>query len=354
MRSKHIFIFAGERSGDLQGSMIIEALNPDWPITAVAGPLMRKHPLTPIEPMESFQVMGACDIISHIPKLIRLFYKVKKHILDTKPDIVLLIDYQDFNLLLAKSLRRAGYKGKIAQVVCPTVWAWRKRRIDPLETYFDHLFCLFPFEPAFFPQKKLQVSYIGHPLIQKIEPLPEDLKKEPLILLFPGSRRKEVVRNLPIQLKAAKKFCEAHPEFQIAISLSQPDFPIESENALLFSSSENYTMMKRATLAIAKSGTINLELALHELPTVVTYQMSRFDYILGKYLLRIRLPHFCIVNYLLNERVFPEHYGIVKEEEVYQSLEKTFATKTSIAIKCKKLFPLFGDKKGAEEIVRAL
>jgi lipid-A-disaccharide synthase len=352
--NKSLFIFAGERSGDLQGAAILKALKSNYSISAVAGPLMREYPLFLIEPMESFQVMGAIDILFHIRKLLSLFYKVRKHILETKPDVVLLIDYQDFNLLLAKSLRKAGYKGKIGQVVCPTVWAWRKKRVRSLEENFDHLFCLFPFEPSLFPQKKLKVSYIGHPLLQIIPPLPQDVKREPLILLFPGSRRKEVERNLPLQLKAAEKFRQAHPEFNIAISVSNSDFHIKSENYILFPSSENYNMMKKGTLAIAKSGTINLELALHEVPTVVTYQMSRFDYLLGKYLLRIQLPHFCIVNYLLNHRLFPEHYGIVKEELVYIDLEKMFEAKTLKSAKCKELFTLFGNKKGAEEIVQSL
>lgn len=345
------FILVGEKSGDLQGEAIIRSLlekNPQMKISAVAGPLMRAHPIKTLEKMESLQVMGIVDVLSYIPTLIQLFRKINRAILQENPDVVILIDYAEFNLLLGKALKKAGYQGKIAQVVCPSVWAWRKGRMKTLERYFDHLFCLFPFEPPLFKETKLEATYIGHPLALTIQP--QERPQKPLLTLFPGSRKKEVERNLPIQLAIAKRFLEKHPEFTLAISSLQP---IQVPDAHLFPPSENREMMQKSTLAIAKSGTVNLELALYGVPTVVTYQMNRFDYFLVKHLFRIKLPHYCIVNILLNERVFPEHYGPrLDEEAIYQDLVNLPLEETSS--KCRKLFSLFEGKQGAKEIVEVL
>jgi lipid-A-disaccharide synthase len=348
-----IFLSVGEKSGDLLGASLLKALyhaHPSATVAAVAGPLMREHPLLLIEEMESFQVMGIVDILTHLPSLITLFYKVRKAILQLSPDTLIFIDYPEYHMLLAKSLRKSGYQGKIVQVVCPSVWAWRKNRMKTLETYFDHLFCLFPFEPALFSSKNLQVSYVGHPLADQI---PASLgEKEPLLSLFPGSRQGEIKRNLPLQLAVAKKFVLAHPEFQIAISTANDAVRAEclarGVDALFFPPTENQTMMKKSSFALAKSGTVNLELALHKVPTVVTYVMNWLDYILAKYVLRIKLPHLCIVNILLDRRLFPEHYGHnLSIEAVYQDLETLSPIND-------ELRSLFGNKKSAEEIVAIL
>ncbi|MBM3201012.1 MAG: lipid-A-disaccharide synthase [Chlamydiae bacterium] len=348
-----IFLSAGEKSGDLLGSKIIKALqqhDPQVEIAAVAGPLMRQSTITVVEETESFEVMGIIDVLSNSVSLLKLFLKIREAILRLRPQIVILIDYAEYHLLLAKSLRKAGFKGKIAQVVCPSVWAWRKGRIRSLESHFDYLFCLFPFEPSYFSHTKLEVFYVGHPLTEQIPP-PKG-RREKILSLFPGSRKGEIKRNLPLQLKAAKEFIKEHPEFKIAVSLARPEVEKickkEGIKAQYFAPKDNCQLMKKSALSIAKSGTINLELALHQVPTVVTYVMSKLDYFLAKYIFKIALPHLCIVNILLNKKVFPEHYGI------HLCAKKICEDLKNLPNPTMELRDILKEKKSAEEIVAIL
>jgi lipid-A-disaccharide synthase len=246
------------------------------------------------------------------------------------------------HLLLAKALRKSGYVGKIVQVVCPAVWAWGKKKIPTLEKYFDHVFCLFPFEASLLKNG----HYVGHPLVEMIAPPTE--KREKLLTLFPGSRRGEIARNLPLQLAAARKFVQSHPEFQIAVSAADETIKEQCPGIYVFPPEDNYAMMRKSTLAIAKSGTVNLELALHEVPTVVTYEMNYLDYLLAKYVFQIHLPHYCIVNILLNQRLFPEHYGVrLSADTICRDLETLSHVPSDLR-------SLLGNKKSAEEIVEIL
>lgn len=373
-KNPHLFIFAGERSGDLHGKEIIEHYHekhPSLTISGVAGPLMRELSITCIEPMESFQVMGISDILVHFPRLISLFFRVRNHILKAQPEAVVLIDYPGFNLLLAKSLRKRGYYGKIYQVVCPTVWAWRKGRKKIMEETLDHLFCLFPFETAHFEDSSLNTSYVGNPVVHKIQnypyskAIPKELQEKKILTIFPGSRKKELLRNLPIQLSAAKQFCEKHPEYTIALSLSSSSYKKIVEKItksirmelVIFSHDYNYEMMRRSHLSLATSGTINLELGLHKVPTVVSYVLSPIDYFLAKHLFKINLPHYCIVNIILNKRAFPECYAHeATTENLVTHLEhlSVEAKNQECVQHCEQLEKILGNEVAAKKIVETI
>jgi lipid-A-disaccharide synthase len=322
-----VFVFAGEASGDSHGAHLIreiKKLAPHLSIEGVGGPKMRTQGIKTLIKMEAFQVMGFSDVIRHLPCLYQNFYLVLNHLLKTSPSACVLIDYPGFNLRLAKALKKRGFKGKIIHYICPSVWAWGKGRIKTLSNYVDELFTIFPFEKALFSEEKLTVSYIGNPVVEAInhtplEPhwrelsgLPASSKK--LIALFPGSRQGEIERNLPLQLKALELLHEQLPHAHFALSITSPKLQATIASILstsnlkihLVPSTFNYELMREATSAIAKSGTITLELALHKLPTTVTYPLSTLNRLIAKYLIRLRLPHYCIVNILKGEEIFPE------------------------------------------------
>lgn len=320
MRPFDFFIFAGEQSGDTQGAMLLEGLlnqDPSLKGFGVLGPKMRQHFVEELLPMESFQVMGFLKVIQALPKIFTLFYKVKKAILNADPPLVILIDYPGFNLRLAKALRKAGYTGKIVQHVCPSIWAWKKNRVHTLEKYFDKVLCLFPFEVSCFAKASIKPLFIGHPLVQEIKHYSEHIPAEnKVIALFPGSRFNEIKTNLPMQLEVALE--NTSDNERIVISSARDNLLPEiqsivnrynSSRVSIESSKENYTLMKKAKLALATSGTINLELALFKVPTVVTYHINSFDLFVARRLLNINLPHYCLVNYLASKRLYPEHYG---------------------------------------------
>ncbi len=169
---KSYFLFAGEASGDLHGSRLIQTLRKEEKIASiygVGGPHMRQEDFDCLIATEKFQVMGFSDVLLALPHLCKLFYQVRNLVLKTKPDYVILIDYPGFNLRLARALRKQGFKGKLIQYVCPTIWAHGTKRIQILNAYYDLLLTIFPFEATYFSNTKLKVEYVGNPLLETIQ-----------------------------------------------------------------------------------------------------------------------------------------------------------------------------------------
>lgn len=305
-----LFIIAGEASGDLHGAKLIEALlalRPSLKIGAVAGPRMRSYPITSFFPMENLQVMGFIDVFKALPHLVKQFFSIRNQILSLQPKAIVCIDYPGFNLRLERSLRKKGYRGKLIHFISPTVWAWRKNRVQTMEKNLDLLLTIFPFEKACFAKTKLFVEYVGHPLTSQIQFSPEP--RENILALFPGSRKKEIERNLPLQLAVARKLQALDPTLQVHISNQSP--------------LSNEVLMRTSKLALATSGTVTLELALYGTPTVVHYAVTALDLFLAQRIFRIRLPFYCIVNIIENCQIFPELFGPhFTEEKLFFWAEK--------------------------------
>lgn len=327
---QHCFIFAGEPSGDLHGSKLLSELSSSLPnvrFSGVGGPRMRCHNLELLLPMEDFQVMGFTDVVRALPKLWGRFKFLCGHIVKAAPAAVILIDYPGFNLRLAKALRQKGYVGKIVHYISPTVWAWRRKRIDAMAKTLDLLLLIYPFEEEYYRSSSLKVTFVGNPLREQLLTyqycpawrsqlnIPEHRS---LIALFPGSRPAEIIRNLPMQLQAAEMLAaqdqtcifalscsSSEAEKAILLGLQQSSLRLGT-NAFLVPSLYTYELMREARCAAAKSGTVTLELALHHCPTVVMYKLSKLNYFIAKYCFRLSLPHYCIVNILAQKTVFPE------------------------------------------------
>lgn len=378
---KRYFLFAGEASGDLHGSRLIQALRAsDLSLSfyGVGGPRMRQEGLECFIQMEQFQVMGLTDVLKSLPRLWKLFYQVRDLILKMNPDCVILIDYPGFNLRLAKALRKQGFKGKLVQYICPTVWAHGKKRIDALETYYDLLLTIFPFEADYFAHTQLRVEYIGNPLAETIRThlyktdeseigLPAD---QEIIALFPGSRLGEIKRHVPQQLQAAAQLKLKHPQLRFAISCAQESLhdslldlihqgPLHLNHDLfIVLPRHHYDLMKMCKTALAKSGTVTLELALHGVPTVVHYELSPLNYLFAKYVLRLRLPHYCIVNILSKQTVFPELMGHdVKPTLLNQELEKmhfNLIQRKQVQESCESLKLQLGNRSSHQSAAKAI
>ena len=166
-----LFIFAGEKSGDLHGFHLIESLGRHMPgcdITTVAGPEMRTLNTRVFLPMEDFEVMGFSDVLFSFRKIVKQFRLIRDHLLATQPDAVIFIDYPGFNLRMAKSLRKNGYKGKLIQYIAPTFWAWGASRVHQMIDTLDLLLTIYPFENKAFENTPLNVKYVGNPVQEGI------------------------------------------------------------------------------------------------------------------------------------------------------------------------------------------
>jgi len=358
-RQQKLFIFAGEPSGDLHGSRLARVLkttNPDVLLKGIAGPKMRNEGVNGPLNMEDFEVMGFSDVIFALPKLYKQFYVVRDFILSSQPDAVVLIDYPGFNLRLAKALRKKRFNGKLIHYISPSVWAHGKHRIAQMESTLDKLLTIYPFEASHFNHSTLKVDYVGSPLQEYISQhsyhpnwrqiihMPHNSQ---LVALFPGSRANEIARNLPIILDAAVLLKENNPELIFGISCfndntkdflkSNQDKYSALQNALyLVPKTFSYELMKSSQCAIAKSGTVTLELALHKCPTVVVYKLSLINRLYAQYILKVNLPHYCIVNILAQKEVFPELIKSGLNAKNLFDLTQSFLNDTQIRQKCIK------------------
>ncbi len=322
-----IYVIAGEVSGDSLAAELLEELHKLTFLQSrgICGPSMRKHNISEAFPMETLQVMGFMDILLALPKFYRLFKRVKKDILEYNPQCVIFVDYPGFNLRMAASLRKSGYKGKLIHYVCPSVWAWGKKRISKMISHLDLLLSLLPFEKEIFAKTPLRVEYVGHPLTHKIAhhrfQTPSLFSaSQSFISIFPGSRLSEVQRNFPDQIAAAISAAKSQ-RIPIAISFAHSTIreklkPIvdsfglqENKEVFFVPAAYRYELMQQTYLAIATSGTITLELALLKVPTVITYALKKFDQLLAQYIFRIHLPFYTLPNIIAGKEVFHELVG---------------------------------------------
>ncbi len=411
-----LYILAAEPSGDLQGSHLVHALRSRMPqirIAGVAGLHLRRLGLRGGTRMEELQVMGFTDVIAALPRLYRLFRKIRSEILRLQPKAVVCIDYPGFNIRLERSLRRHGYKGQLIHFICPTVWAWGKKRIEIMAQNLDLLLTIFPFEKKCFEKTNLRVEYVGHPLIKTIDghSTASDFRaryhldsEKQILALFPGSRRTEIIRNFPIQLEAAQRL-QKEKNVQIAVSLAHPEHrslltgPFGNTGKVAFESrsefsqqadmqetgfapqtrshDENryrsskqhfsgvsftliepehrYELMRSAHLALATSGTVALELALFQTPTVVNFAIRPLDVFLARRIFRIDLPHYCIVNIIAGKTIFPELYGPrLSVESLIENALKLWESRTECQTACSALREILGNSDAAQMAAAAI
>ncbi len=232
----------------------------------------------------------------------------------------------------------------------------------------DLLLTLFPFEKKCFSSTTLRVEYVGHPLAAQIPPVSK-AKNEPILALFPGSREAEIRRNFPLQLSAAKAILERDPEMKIAVSIAQNSqetlLRSLAQEALLegvpldfYPSEKNYELMRSARAAIATSGTVTLELALHGVPTVVNFAIRLIDLFLAQKIFRIKLPFYCIVNIIVSQCVFPELFGPnLSEKSLSFWIDRLWfdeKMRAEATAGCKALRQALGDLNASKEAARAL
>jgi lipid-A-disaccharide synthase len=362
-----LFIIAGEQSGDHLGSAVVRALRQKTPVTfhGVGGQEMKESGVSLLYDIDELSAMGIFDVVWALPRIIRRFYQARNTILKEKPDAVLLIDYAEFNLQMAKSLRKKGYAGKIIQFVCPTIWAWRKGRSKPMIENLDLLLTLLPFEPNYFKNTSLNAVFCGHPLAE--QHYSNEVKKNhslPKIGIFPGSRRSEIKKNLPLQIRALKNFGECEVKISVArpslIPLIKAVLTIERASHIPLAMPEKKnSLMSSIDGALATSGTVNLELALYQVPTVTLYKSSRFAAFLMLTIFRLKLPFLCLTNLILNKEIFPEFYfPNIDTEEVGHTLKKVVENREIVKEGCASLKEILSSfspsEKAAEEILRLI
>jgi lipid-A-disaccharide synthase len=318
-----IGIVAGEASGDLLGSHLMQALKlkrSDIEFVGIAGPKMMGEGAQSLFPIERLSVRGYVEVIKHLFGLLRLRRQLLNHLLTNRIDLFIGIDAPDFNFWLEKKLKN---KGIIAiHYVSPSVWAWRKNRIKKIKHAVSHILALFPFEPALYQHAGIPVTYVGHPLADILPMEPDTsaardglkLKSSALVIaMLPGSRQSEVQQHAELFVKAAKLIYADFPNavflvplitretrhiFELAIFHEYESLPIQ----ILFGHAHD--AMEAADIVIVASGTATLEAALLKKPMVITYRMSKLSWQILKHM-RLQ-PYVGLPNVLAEKFVVPE------------------------------------------------
>ncbi len=316
---KNIFVSCGEVSGDIYAGIFIRELlrlNPELEIWGMLGPEGEKTGGRLVWSYEELKLMGIIEVIPALPKILKLKRNITRSILRTKPDAVVLIDNPDFHLLLAHSLRKSGYDGKIISLIPPTVWAWRAGRVKNLKRDYDLCLPLFSFEHKFLLEHGVNSKWKAHPLVYDLKDVKlsdEFIKRfagEKVIALMPGSRRYDINFHLDILLGTAKLLREKNylPVFSVAPGLSDDLVKIlrEKVNASGFDywEGEGRELMLGALAVAGVSGTVAVEAMLLSRFMVVIYNMKKLTYAILKHLVHVK--NISIPNMLTSEQVFPE------------------------------------------------
>ena len=265
----------------------------------------------------SIAVVGLVEILPHVFRVWRRFQTLKRALIAERPDVALLTDSPDFHLRLAKRLRRQGVP--VVYLVAPQAWAWRQGRVRTMRAAIDRLLCIFPFEEAFFCERGVPATYIGHPLASIVRPTMTrdqfcakfNLRRDQrIVVLLPGSRHGEVERHMPVLMDAAA-LITARSEVTFVLALP-PGFGIEKakfrerirRSSIQVTEGFTWDALAHAEVALAASGTVTVEAALLGAPMVAFYRVNALSWILGRWL--VKAPFLSMVNLIAGRRVVPE------------------------------------------------
>lgn len=320
-KKKRILIVTGEASGDLHGSQLVSALlnlQPELEIYAVGSALMRQAGAKLLIDASTLAVVGITEVLGQLPNIFKAYRKVRRFIIEESPSLLILIDFPDFNLLLAKVAQRA--KIPILYYISPQVWAWRKGRVQKIARLVNKMAVILPFEVDLYKEAGLEAKFVGHPLLDIIScrrnnnnGAREKLERgHPFIALLPGSRLKEVRSLLPAMIEAAKIIFtkKSRAKFILPVAPSIPREEVEKilptplEVPLLLIENQAHSAIEAADLIIVASGTATLEAAIFQKPMIIVYHVSSLSYIIGKVMIKLK----CIglVNIMAGKKIVPE------------------------------------------------
>jgi len=336
-RPLRIALVAGEASGDILGSGLMQALrlrHPDVEFIGVGGPRMEALGLRSMFPMERLSVMGLVEVLGRLPELLRRRKQLIADLIEVRPDVFIGIDAPDFNLTVELRLRRAGIR--TVHYVSPSVWAWRQKRVLKIRDGCDLMLTLFPFEAQFYAEHQVPVRFVGHPLADAI-PLQADraqarhqlgLPEEgAVVALMPGSRGGEVSRLGPLFLDAAERLRTLRPGVHFVMPCANPERRAQLEQLLAnrdlpltLLDGRSHEALAACDAVLIASGTATLEALLFKRPMVVAYRVAGLTYRILKHL--VKSPYVSLPNLLAERLLVPE---LLQDAATPDALAQTLA-----------------------------
>ncbi|PPQ35740.1 lipid-A-disaccharide synthase [Rhodopila globiformis] len=314
-----VYLITGEQSGDILGARLMHAIRsrrPDVSFAGVGGSAMTAQGLDSLFPLRSLALMGLAEVLPKLFELNRLLRRTVADVQARAPDVVVTIDSPGFTLRVLKALQPTTLKR--VHFVAPQVWAWRESRVKHFPGLWDELLCLLPFEPAFFARHNLSARFVGHPVLESGAGAGDAARfrqhhalrpEDTVVTVMPGSRQTEVSRLLPVLEQALKLLPDpvvpvvplAGPVAEVVRqrTRSWPVRPI-----LVSQDADKYDAFAASAVALTKSGTSTLELALANVPMLVTYRVNPVSYVIARRLIKVKYAS--ILNLLLDREVVPE------------------------------------------------
>lgn len=321
-----VLVVAGEASGDMHAAELVQALRTRLGASGPAffgcgGPALRQAGMEVLVDNRQLSVLGPFEAVSHLGRFFAALRQLEAAARQRKPGWAILVDFPDFNLPLARRLKRLGVG--VVYFISPQIWAWRKRRVHALQRWVDRMIVILPFEAEFYRRYGMQVEYVGHPLVDRVKTscsrarflrslgLAEDRLT---ISLLPGSRSREIRFNLPAMARTARRL-QWERSAQFLVPLASPSHAplvrgLIRDEAPGFSAplieNDTYNSVGHSDLAVVSSGTATLEAALLGTPLIAVFRISIPSWIVGQYL--IDVPYYSLVNLIAGREIIPELY----------------------------------------------
>ncbi|MGE5892713.1 MAG: lipid-A-disaccharide synthase [bacterium] len=366
---KKVFILTGESSGELYGALLSRSLKKRWNdirILGVGGERMRREGVEIIAGISG--AFGVVELVSSLKKIKETFRTVVRTITAEKPDVVVLIDFPDFNIKVAKAVRSTG--AKILYYVSPQVWAWRRKRVHTIAEISDYVAVILPFEQEYYRDTHAKCEFVGHPIFEEFE---ADLSKrgavkdslglkndKPVLALLPGSRDSELSRLLPVMRGFIGMFQPHYPDYQLIMPIAPnvdktrygSHFDALASQGVRLVDGESVKVLSTSDLAVVASGTAALQAAFLGIPLVVVYKLFPLTYFLGKMIVQVKYVN--LVNIMQNEMVIKELLQKqANPRNIFQEVERMITDthhRELLLGKFRQVRSLFDNKHASERV----
>jgi lipid-A-disaccharide synthase len=318
---KKIFVLTGEPSGDILASKVISKLknsSPNIEYLSVGGEHLKALGIKSLYDLKEVTYLGFTKVLLNVFKINKKINETVNKIIEFNPDILFSVDSPDFTLRVAKKVKKRKPNIKTIHFVAPQVWVWREHRVKQLKPFLDHILLLFPFEKKYFDKENIKSTFTGHPLLEEQEKTKIDIsqiikKDKKIFSIYPGSRMSEINVLLPILLEFVKLMNEKYTDiFFIFHSTTEHSRLIHNllskegfKNCEVISDGKIKShVLKESIFAVAKSGTISLEICNAKVPSVIIYKMNRINFFIIRMLVKVKSPN--IINIAANEEIIPQ------------------------------------------------
>ena len=364
---KKIFVLTGEPSGDKLASKVIGQLKKsrsDIEYLSVGGEHLNALGIKSLYELEEVTYLGFTKVLLNVFKIRRKINKTVKEIIKFNPDILFSVDSPDFTLRVAKEVKKNNPNIKTIHFVSPQVWVWREHRIKKLKSFLDHVLLLFPFEKKFFDKEGIQSTFTGHPLLEEeskskvdINQIAKDNKK--FFSIYPGSRLSEINVLIPVLFDFVKKMNEKYKDLFFVFHSTSEHVQL-IQNLLLKEGFKNCGaigdekikshILKSSIFAVAKSGTISLEICNAKIPSIIIYKMGFINFLIVKMLVKVKFAN--IINIAADEDIIPELLqSNCNSTNIYNTVDKLLNDKQALEKQVKKsqdIINNFKTKKSSE------